>query len=403
MRSEGSRNDDSDRQDRPVVILTLFGIGDLSGGGGAERFFADVFDHYSADTYAAYTLILLTDRVGYESLVRLGRLSDDRNVRIVGSGLLTGTIQVLGLIRKLKTSIVHIPLIAPQYLPFLLLLGLGRRRRRPLLTMTQVDCSTAYTLCDGNRPHSDEERRSLLLHRIYFRMVRLDGILTWYRRFATRCNSRSIRGTPYIRSARFCFVDTDRFRPANHKENTIIFAGRLVESKGPFFFLEAIRRLTTVKPDVLAGWKVVMYGKGPLKGALQEYLRHMRMDTLVELRESGNLDTVFPGTRIFVSAQQYENFTSLAMLEAMASGNAVVARNVGQTDEFVRHGCNGFLLSRDDPGCMADAITRLIRDPETCAAFGRESRRITTEYHTVDNFVSDLWAFWSRVLDRHSG
>ena len=103
-------------------------------------------------------------------------------------------------------------------------------------------------------------------------------------------------------------------------------------------------------------------------------------------------------SRLFVCTQALENFTSLAMLEAMAAGNAIVAEDVGQTREFVRDGENGLLVAPGTAEAFADAIAEYLRHPEWHAPMAAASRRLTTEVHTIEHFADDLQTFWRDVL-----
>jgi glycosyltransferase involved in cell wall biosynthesis len=107
---------------------------------------------------------------------------------------------------------------------------------------------------------------------------------------------------------------------------------------------------------------------------------------------------VFARSRLFVSTQAFENFTSLAMLEAMAAGNAVIAEDVGQTREFVRPGENGHLVTSATADAFADAMADYLRHPERQDAMATESRRVATEVHTIEHFAGDITTFWRDVL-----
>ena len=54
----------------------------------------------------------------------------------------------------------------------------------------------------------------------------------------------------------------------------------------------------------------------------------------------------------------------LAILEAMAAEKPVIASNVGGTPEIIDHGKNGLLVPPRDPEALAEAICRLIENPE---------------------------------------
>ena len=142
-----------------------------------------------------------------------------------------------------------------------------------------------------------------------------------------------------------------------------------------------------------------MYGKGPLKEAVKKLVNDLRLSAYIKVDDNPRMDEVFSRSRIFVSTQEYENFTSLSMLEAISCGNSVIAFNAGQTDYFVRQDKNGLLVHKIDPADLADAIIKLMKQNDLQVSFGRESRDMVLKYHTPDNFISELDLFWNDVIN----
>jgi len=65
-----------------------------------------------------------------------------------------------------------------------------------------------------------------------------------------------------------------------------------------------------------------------------------------------------------------------ALLEAAASGRAIVASDVPGCREVVRPGENGLLVPARNSGALADAILSLARDPGRCQRMGAAGRRL---------------------------
>lgn len=61
-------------------------------------------------------------------------------------------------------------------------------------------------------------------------------------------------------------------------------------------------------------------------------------------------------------------------IESMALGRPLVATNIGGTPELVHHEKTGLLVPPNNPAAMADAIARLLSDPETARAMGAAAR-----------------------------
>ena len=72
---------------------------------------------------------------------------------------------------------------------------------------------------------------------------------------------------------------------------------------------------------------------------------------------------LFPFTQVVASHE---------LLEAMASGAAIVATDVGAVREYVDRAA--LLVAPDDPSALADAVVRALREPELAAELRRRAR-----------------------------
>jgi glycosyltransferase involved in cell wall biosynthesis len=64
----------------------------------------------------------------------------------------------------------------------------------------------------------------------------------------------------------------------------------------------------------------------------------------------------------------------LSLLEAMAAGAAVVATTVGDIPDVLQHGEAGILVEPKQPAQLADALGRLLDDPQERARLGTVAR-----------------------------
>jgi glycosyltransferase involved in cell wall biosynthesis len=275
------------------------------------------------------------------------------------------------------------------------------RAVRPRLVLTVIDCTLAHNLV-ANAAADWYEQQVVDAHRMYFRWTRLDGVYTWYEAFAAAAREqRWFSAGAVLRAARYCFTEPARFTPAAAKEKLVIFAGRLSAQKRPLLFVDAVASVTARYPELCEGWRFDMYGGGGLEAAVRARIDAHGLGPVVRLSRVPDLSPAFARSRLFVSTQAFENFTSLAMLEAMAAGNAVIAEEIGQTGEFVRDGRNGHVVSPATADAFGDAIAEYLRHPERHDAMAVESRRLATEVHTIEHFADDITAFWRDV--RHAG
>jgi glycosyltransferase involved in cell wall biosynthesis len=386
------------------VALIMVAVSDLSASGGAERQFTDLFQHFRRCHRGRVTLV--TARAALERLRQAGRVADADGVialpmgRTPARGRLGIAWMTLLLLRTTigrGFDVVHLCLPTPSYVPYAALITRLPRAWRPRVVLTVIDCTLAHNIGSG-RPTDLYEQQVVDAHRLYFRWVRLDAIYTWYRAFAdTARRERLVPPGTIVRPARFCFTDPEKFQPSARKANVVVFAGRLSEQKRPWLFVEAVAVLRSRRPDLIQGWRFEMYGDGALRARIVQLIETHALGGVLTLSRTPDMAPVFAGSRLFVSTQALENFTSLAMLEAMAAGNAVVAEDVGQTREFVTHGDNGLLVSPATGDTLANAIADYIEHVEWHDRMAAASRDRATHVHTIEHFADDITSLWREV------
>jgi glycosyltransferase involved in cell wall biosynthesis len=84
--------------------------------------------------------------------------------------------------------------------------------------------------------------------------------------------------------------------------------------------------------------------------------------------------------RLAVLGTHYEGMP-LALLEGMAAGCAVIGSAVPGVREVIEDGVDGLLVADSDPVAMADALERVLRNPEQAAAMAATARRVAVERH----------------------
>jgi len=80
-------------------------------------------------------------------------------------------------------------------------------------------------------------------------------------------------------------------------------------------------------------------------------------------------------------------YHSIALLEAMRAGKAIVATDVGGNTESVRHGKEGLIVPPADADALADALGRFIADEKLRKALGDNARSRFVTHFTVDVMV----------------
>ncbi len=74
----------------------------------------------------------------------------------------------------------------------------------------------------------------------------------------------------------------------------------------------------------------------------------------------------------------------IVLVEAAAAALPVIAGNVGPTPEVVVHGETGILVDPEDGTAVADAIVRLLEDPEASRRMGDAGRERVAKYYSYE-------------------
>jgi glycosyltransferase involved in cell wall biosynthesis len=167
-------------------------------------------------------------------------------------------------------------------------------------------------------------------------------------------------------------VDTDAFRPAEVPQAGIVFVGGMTwfpNRDALEFFSSEIRPLLArggVTP------RVTWVGRAT-DGATERY-------RALGVELTGYVDDIRPhvdAAACYVVPLRVGGGTRLKVLDAWAMGKAVVSTSVGCEGLEARDGWN--ILIRDDPGDFADAVMRVLDDPELRATLGRNARATVEE------------------------
>ena len=178
----------------------------------------------------------------------------------------------------------------------------------------------------------------------------------------------------------------------------VVFVGRHVKVKGIDVLLRAwalVRR-----PDCV---RLVLAGNGPERSALQALAHALGLDEVVEF--PGNVDDV-PGllaeAGLYVQASHQEGLPN-AVLEAMASGLAVVATRVSGHEDVVEHGRTGFLVPPNDPASLAQAMQVLLDDSELRLRMGATACQAIRNTYCADIVTAQLLHLYRSLQPAKTG
>lgn len=177
-------------------------------------------------------------------------------------------------------------------------------------------------------------------------------------------------------------VDTKLFHQPkkipNNKILQLVFIGRLEEQKNLFNLIKATKQLKIP-------YRLIFFGQGSQSDQLSALAKELKVP--LEIKKPIDYHTVAKTLRscdIFILPSSNEG-SSKILLEALASGCAIVASNIPQISEIVTDNKNG-VLSSQEPIALAEAINRLL-DFHIRKKFGKKARTLANDRYEINKLL----------------
>ena len=199
-------------------------------------------------------------------------------------------------------------------------------------------------------------------------------------------------------------VDCGAIRPRQPAEEqpAILHVARLVEVKGTRHLLRAFAAL----PHRHGGVQLVIIGDGPLRRSLQALATRLGVRDRVQflgalphaqvlawMRRAAVL--VLPGVR---TATGRTEGLGLVLLEAAATGVAVIGSRVGGIPEAVIDGRTGFLVPERDEGALGERLGELMDDAALRHRMGAEGRALAEQRFDIHQQTALLETLYDGLL-----
>ncbi len=162
-------------------------------------------------------------------------------------------------------------------------------------------------------------------------------------------------------------IDLERFNTRNEPlpwlkdgKANILFVGRFEKRKGAKYLIRAIPSIRQHHPET----RFIFVGEGALKRGFQRFVEKQGWrDVLFAGRVSAEeLPRYFASAHVFCAPSIGGESLGVVLLEAMASGVAVVASNIEGYATVVTHELNGLLAPPRESLALSAAISRLLDD-----------------------------------------
>jgi len=177
---------------------------------------------------------------------------------------------------------------------------------------------------------------------------------------------------------------------------TLLSVGRLDPQKNHDALIRAFGQVAAEFPD----WRLRIAGDGTLRPDLTHLIEQLDLRGRVQLAGAiEDVDSEYAHAHLFCLASRWEGFPN-ALAEAMAHGLPVVGyAGCPGVNSLIQPGQDGLLAAGNgDVATLADALRRMMGNPDQRRDFGRNSQRIARRFD-----AAQITLQWERVLAQSAG
>lgn len=197
-------------------------------------------------------------------------------------------------------------------------------------------------------------------------------------------------------------VDTKHFyaRDVSKAQNpTIIFVGRIAESKGAVVLFQAALKLAKEIPNL----RLQMIGRCN-NGLLEKMKSEANAASFPDLLDTPGFITkeelpdFLSRARVFAAPSFCEGGPGFVYLEAMACGLPVIGCEGSGVNEVIAHGKTGYLVPPGDIDSTVSALKEVLLDPAKRERMSREAKKYIEQQAATDICVRKIEKFYQSVV-----
>lgn len=176
--------------------------------------------------------------------------------------------------------------------------------------------------------------------------------------------------------------------------------GLLIPWKGQELFLDAAKILKNQIPHL----KMPIIGGTP--DDCIEYEDHLRRrvidenleDTVLFTGHMSNMELIYNGVNIVVSASTNPEPLGTVVIEAMAMGRPLIAPNHGGGAEMIDDNITGLLFETGNPESLAESILTLFRNQELAGKISDNARNKALQIFSVTRHTATIESIYQQIL-----
>ncbi|MDD5255792.1 MAG: glycosyltransferase family 4 protein, partial [Candidatus Omnitrophica bacterium] len=173
---------------------------------------------------------------------------------------------------------------------------------------------------------------------------------------------------------------------------------RLSDVKGHCYLIQAMPRVLRRFPEA----KLLIIGEGKTESSLREQVRSLEIEkSVIFMPTAEDTAAALAAMDVFVLPSLQEGL-GLSLMEAMASGLAVVGSAVGGIQDLLRQDENGLLVERANADALATEIIGLLSDGEKRRRLGSAARKSMQEKFSQERMCLETERVYLKCVNKEN-
>jgi len=195
-------------------------------------------------------------------------------------------------------------------------------------------------------------------------------------------------------------VDQEKFKaakpiPLPGNGVKLLFVGGLVPVKGVDILLQACSVLLSKGME----FHLALVGKGPEEENVKQWINSLNLKgnvTLIGEVPHPQIASYFAAADIFVLPSRQEGL-GIVLIEALASGTAIVASRTGGIPDLINDGENGILVNPENIQDLAQSLSELIQDEGLRNRLSQNGLKSVQRY-TYEHAATETRKFMEQII-----
>lgn len=191
--------------------------------------------------------------------------------------------------------------------------------------------------------------------------------------------------------------DREQLFPGTLNQKLVVLVGNMhTDVKGHPWLIDAAPAVLKESPQT----RFVFAGDGDSRPTFEAQAAKLGVGAnFIFLGRRNDIPDVLASCDIAMLPSRAEGLPN-AVLEYMAAGLPTIASRVGGNAELVEDGVTGLLVPPEDSAAIADALLRLLRDPELSRTMAENGRRLAVENYSFERLIREVDALYTELLRR---